>query len=519
MKCQKRVKEKFISNIFTVRFLIFTLVFAMVTHSPQTFEAAPSSGTIRYISHDGTDYTDCTGGTKEFPWKTWRSAHTNGCINPGDKIYFKEGTYECGDGTFGNSDVDHIPFDGAENNPVTISPDPGASGDWPVKFKGSFRINGSWGSFEGIEFESGPSTEPIIQIAASHITLKNNYIHEPERDVDLTIRTCPFNNVCLKILAGKYVQNEDIKMIGNEISYCRDPLDVTGAKDIVYINNHVHHFWAMQIKGGSENVLVANNKIHDARMGVNGGGMGCDFGYCGSPVLPTLPVEERFVTKNVTIENNLIYNIFGWDAISINGMHDGNISHNTIYRENDNGWIIISEKHGSDFMDQYAEEYCSGNPEACSECSYGKTSCWHIKFSAKNVNFRNNIISRKTDSMIYAIDNADITGFSGSNNIYHNSNGTVQFKIGSQNYYGLDDFPNESNSYEHNPNMTNPAAEDFTLAKDSFAIDKGIALGVECDIAGNRRDESPDIGAYEYCGDNCHGLEPPSPPTRLRVGK
>jgi hypothetical protein len=59
---------------------------------------------------------------------------------------------------------------------------------------------------------------------------------------------------------------------------------------------------SMQIKGSAENILIEENSFHGSDSIFSGNSVGCVEYYCGSPVLQTLPVPDRYVAKNVTIK-------------------------------------------------------------------------------------------------------------------------------------------------------------------------------------------------------------------------
>lgn len=409
-----------------------------------------------------------------------------------------------------------ITFNGEAEQPAIISGVEGPNGELPV-VSGDVRIHGAWGVIEGVEIAGQAESGAIVQIGASHIVLRNNNIHGRPQDLDLDNDWRALSYDCVKILAGNPVQNEDIRITDNEISYCTgDVIDVTGAKNIVYRNNHLHHFWIMQIKGGTEDILVERNRMHDSRLGITGGGMGCDFGYCGSVVLPTLPIEDRFVARNVNIRNNVIYDVRRWCAIGALGWQKARIYHNTFYDLGSNVWVMVLRKAGSDFLDDLAGEYAANNPSEIDDCSYGKSPCWNISFPAKNVEFKNNIVSRDNRLVFHAEQSDSLGGFSAANNIYFNSTtpGDLRFRIEDA-YYDLAAFSAElgydSASLTGNPGFTDADNADFSLSADSPAIDKGMELGVYEDYTGAFRVQQPDIGAYEYKGAS------PVEPSEFRV--
>jgi len=66
----------------------------------------------------------------------------------------------------------------------------------------------------------------------------------------------------------------------------------------------------------------------------------------------------------------------------------------------------------------------------------------------------------------------------------------------------------DSNNLTTDPDWVDAAGGDFRLLSTSDAIDAGVDVGVTTDFAGATRDASPDIGAYEFDGDD---PDPPDP--------
>jgi len=227
----------------------------------------------------------------------------------------------------------------------------------------------------------------------------------------------------------------------------------------------------------------------------------------GSIVIPTLPIDQRYVAKNVEIKNNIIYNIHGWSTIGANGWHNADIHHNTIYNSMKNAIEINEASFASN--DPYAVAYCEQNPSRCSTCS-ASSDCVVIDYKSKYVSIKNNIFYDTEDEglRIWADEGLEI-----SNNIFYDPDGPVSLKYKS-NSYSFGDFPSQylSGSYEVDPDLADVSNDDFSLLSDSLAVDKGLDLDVTVDILGNIRDSSPDIGAYEYVDEEIPLFEPPQEP-------
>ncbi len=465
--------------------LLSSLALAVATSPPSSALAADW-----YVSVDGTDPDGCEDGTPESPWLTWTGPRTQGCIQPGDTVYFMAGVYESGTGVFDGNNSKLIRLQGEEGAPIRLAADPKATGDWPVTFRGSFNLAGAgWGVIEGIEFE-GDGEANVVLVSTSHITLDGCLVRGLVADIDLENSG---NYDCVKILAADADQNqlEDIQILGCTIRDCtQDAIDVTGARDVVYRNNEITNSWTMQVKGGTENILIEQNLIHDVRNGLNGSGVrGVNT---GSPVIPTLPMDERFVARDVVIRNNVIRGVENWTTFGARGWQNVEIHHNTIYQASSH--LLVLEAAGFETDDPIAAAYCETNP--CDPCSNNQPDCWQVDFQARDVHFKNNIVHSPD---LYAIRgySAALDGFEASNNLYYSSDGDVEFRVDGDSY-SLASFPYETDSQEIDPGLVDLTTYDLSLAEDSVAIDGGADVGVTTDFLGLPRDAAPDIGAYEY---------------------
>ena len=452
---------------------------------------SPAFSAIHYI--DGEYGSDSNSGTSAEPWKTWEGPRSKGSIKAGDTVYFKAGTYAAGGTTFRNS-VWRI--QGTPGKNITVAPDPAASGEWPVKITGRIKIFDEYAIIKGFEFDGLGMDDDAIKNYASYITFQGNYVHSAGRD-------------CIKNSAtqqpGGVNRVTDVSIIDNIICDCdEDAIDNTGAINIIIRGNDIYRYRYMQLKGGTENVLIENNTFHESSSIFSGNSMGCNS-YCAGPHLPKLAVPDRYVAKNVTIRNNLFYNLRA-DAstgIKMNGWRDSQVYNNTFY-DLGNSWAILLEggEAGNDYRDAIAAKYCKDNVNSCEKsCLKGdlpEDGCYRITHTPKNIQVRNNIFVNQTH--MASVDNAS-TNISFSNNIYWNGGSGMSFNYLGTSYRSVKSFPPESNSgsYQQDPELTNPGNLDFTLGDGSIAINNGYALfDLSTDYEGNLRDENPDIGAYEY---------------------
>jgi hypothetical protein len=473
-----------------------------------------------YIGVEGTDSSNCDGGSRENPWRTWRVPVESGCIQPGSRVYFLAGRYKAGTGVFEQVETPRIPVEeiyvpGKPGKPVLIAVDSEATGEWPVQFEGGFLVTGSHGIIKGIEFDSGP--DPIgliVGVNGSHFELRDNYVHGPPIISDSN----QFD--CIKFLEKKYVLLSDdsrdisnertggFRILYNRVSNCSgDGIDSTGSRNLLYKGNTFHRA-GLGIKGGTEDIVVEQNTFTDSSIGT--WDMRGNSGFTTGNSQDTRPIAQRFAARNIIIRNNIIIISDNNEyAIRSAGWLDGQISHNTILTA---GAGLVLGKAGFDFRDDTAKSYCRETGAECRPCKNADRDCWYVGFPSRNVLFRNNIVSV---SGVHGFGEAvrvefadSLQSFEAGSNIYFDSTGPVLFHVSDPGheatYLGVKNFPYEAQSYETDPGLISPTFDkapldpaDFALVSGSFAIDRGVDLGIHVDYWGRPRDESPDIGALE----------------------
>jgi len=186
-----------------------------------------SAQSYYYIGLNGTDPSDCSGGTQSNPWRTWTKAEM--CISPGSTVYFVAGSYL---NIFAEQYRRSITFRGAEGQPITIKPAPGAEGE--VYFNQTFSIFGAHGVISGIDIYANSSYQAISIYQGNDILLEDNKIHGSRI------------YGCVHIHAN----SDTISLVGNEIYDCGvdpqntrgrgDAVDTTGGTNLVYRANHIH---------------------------------------------------------------------------------------------------------------------------------------------------------------------------------------------------------------------------------------------------------------------------------------
>jgi hypothetical protein len=464
--------------------------------------------TWHYISANGTDTSDCNGGTKNNPWKSWDKAQA--CAQPGSTVYFMAGTYS----DFAGSSNKQIRFQGTSSYPIEIKPAPGAEGR--VYFSRAIEIYGEHGVVSGIDINANSTTAIAVTTYGNNIVLVQNKIHGAKR------------YACVKIVRGA----NSVSVIENEVYDCgTDPNSTTNrgvalsttANGTVFRGNQVHHaYGAIQVKGGATDILIENNRIYALpvtpnamynRSVIYGSGMGSDSDP--NPELgnldmhdPSVPIEERYQAKNVMIRNNLIYNTDGYAAIAAGGWVNYQIYNNTILNHSGNMVFYVTSEPW-EFFDSTALDYCKTH--SCYKCPYysGSKTCVQIYLPSKNGEIRNNIV-HTPQSRLLTIDQRNSTGFSSSNNLFYrpdlNNQTDDTFSLNGARY-SLAEF--KALGYEANSLMADPKLIDTSsienpnlrLRETSPAINNGIQLqAVPQDFAGMPRLDH-DIGAYEF-GEN-----------------
>jgi len=490
----------------------FLILFLSTLQWTQNNSAIRAQQTEYYISTDGTDPSDCSGGTKENPWKTWKKAAA--CIEPGSSVYFEPGTYQY---IFSGSNYSDIIFDGISENEIRILPAPGAEGN--VSFRGRFNIKGSYGKISGIEMYTTSRYSVLSVSEAEYITFEKNIIHG-SRYYD-----------CVHL----FRDGNNISIVNNEIYDCgQDPdnttdqgdaVDNTGSNFVLYQNNLIHDAVSgFQIKGGAHDITVEKNTFHSLEKssvwGASMGSQGDPDPEWGSMEMhdPSVAIEDRYQAKDLIIKNNVMYNNNSFSIIGPRGWKNFKILNNTII--NSSGTDIVYMGYATwEFFDSTAISYCQTHN--CSSCtSYsGTRPCKKILLHGKSTNgeyneIKNNIIYQ-FGSRILEVENGEEEGLKISHNLYYSSNfqesTSGKFKyLGSR--YSLAQFQDlgfENLSIVGDPqfqNITN-LPPNIHLAESSPAIDAGYTTDeVVDDFENDLRPQNflYDIGADEYINEsNC----------------
>lgn len=375
------------------------LFISVFMHSTLLHADIPKEKRHFYIGKTGIIHSSCTVNSRKIPWASLSALLDKNCAQSGDIIFFRPGIYY--------EEKVIISASGNSDNPIIITAVPSSKGELVAKIITNFiYVSGNNIVFDGLEIEgeNTPSSKGILTLDGHNIKVKNVYVHGDEKKY-----AGGFD--CIKIIDSA----SNIHILSNHIAYCgEDAIDVTGARNVIYRDNYIHHAKMMQVKGGTENILIENNVIHDLAMGIQGFNMKCWREYCGGAHIPNLPVEQRYVAKNIVIRKNKFFNI-GTNAIGPSGFVDARISSNSFHVFK--GPALKPHMAGFDFYDDISSAYCKKPSNGCRKCGVLNKHCSRIVFANKNVSFNKN--SFHTEKGLIWYDNMNVEGINFSNNIYY----------------------------------------------------------------------------------------------------
>lgn len=454
-----------------------------------------------YVSLNGVDPSDCSRGTQQKPWKTWTKAQK--CISDGSIVYFMAGNYP---NIFAENGRTKITFSGTADRPVTIMPAPGAEGQ--VFFNQPLTLYGNYGIISGIDINTNTSTLIGLTTYGDNMVLENNKIHGATQ------------HGCLRLTRDSAF----ISIINNEVYDCGMDADSTtdrgvaisaqGTENSLIQGNDIHMaLGGIQIKGGTLNIIVEKNRIHEITY--KGGIYGNTMTNLGDPSPqhgnltmhdPAVPIEQRYHGKNIIIRNNLLYNSVTEVAISARGWVDYKIYNNTIFNHPGATAFIISSADW-EFFDSTALAYCTTH--TCKPCTYtGSLACVKVILPSRNGEIKNNI-AYGFDNLL-RVDSGNSTTLEITNNLYYKSGltgSTSRMFSFKGTWYSLSQFKKvgfETGSLVGDPqfiNITNPADPNLRLNETSPAIDKGASLPdvpQDFDDVVRPIGANYDIGAFEF---------------------
>jgi len=192
------------------------------------------------------------------------------------------------------------------------------------------------------------------------------------------------------------------------------------------------------------------------------------------------------VDGNNLIENNRVYNVTnGITAFKSDG---------TTFRNN----IVHDSRFVGGQVNAGIYIARSDNCIAYHNTAYNWDACMMVWDGSNNMIGKNNVLEEGVDALLKESADSDGTY---DYNCYHDSIGAEWIWNGTR-YSDWDGFKTgssqEDNGRNEDPLMTNPSSQDFTLQSGSPCRNNGADVGVTIDYVGTVRDDTPDIGAYEY---------------------
>ncbi len=237
---------------------------------------------------------------------------------------------------------------------------------------------------------------------------------------------------------------------------------------------------------GASNVIVEHNQIYAPAesLSKNGSGIGIKAGGVGPPQSAGNIIRYNKIHDLNGTENGL------YDGINTNNGNHGKIYGNLIYGVQGNAITVTG---GHDFWKIYHN----------STINAGKSGIY-IGDNVVNIELVNNIL----DGQKYDIEiNGTHAVVNGYFNVLVNRKGLESSVDGEGGYQSETDI---NHAFSSTPLFVDEGNYDFRLAKNAVAIDAGMSLdNYQHDILEKNIKTLPDIGAYEYHGDEETVLNPP----------
>ncbi|MCL5959900.1 MAG: right-handed parallel beta-helix repeat-containing protein, partial [Chloroflexi bacterium] len=461
--------------------------------SPVTGTTPPASS--YYISTNGVDPSDCSGGTASNPWKTWRKAEA--CAAAGSTVNFMAGTYT---GIFSGSGTD-INFKGTQGRPIIIIPAPGAFGQ--VIFKQPLTLRGQWGALLNIDVNiNDPSTG--ISIYGRQLLLQTNKIHDSSQSQCVSV----FDTAIDIAIDSNEVYN--CGMDPNSTTGMGEALVTTGGTNIRFTGNNIHDAVAgVLVNGGASNVTVENNRIHEIRnSAIMGSSMASPSGPSGNTNMTdgSVPVPDRYQANNVTVRDNVIYNVYQSAAIMPRGWANYVVANNTIFNVASPATFSVGDASW-EFLDQTALNYAATNSYAKCTIYTGSQPCVRLNQVSTTGQIGNNIVYGFKS--ILEVSKGGARTLAMSNNLYYKTGFDAKtpgaYYIGGA-YYSLAQLQSagdESATIVADPRFVSASttSPNLHLTSASPAIDRGVNLSnvvYDFDWAQRPQGRSTDVGAFEY---------------------
>lgn len=541
----------FINLFLTLISLAFSLTL-ICSHEQYTLQAA-----TYYI--DATNGDDCNSGLSiKSAWRTVDKIN-NSIFNPGDYIFFKRGNIWReelninSNGSYGS----HITFGnyGDGNLPIIAGSDviDSSKMKWTASGSGSnefyceavdggyhdlteptyvwidsVNINrGSVGSLEDHTWDFGDNddlgyetiyirdndgdpdeTNIFIEMGARNTAVKvmsksfitfdgiefkhNNHntwyaVFHSYNSTNITIKNCKIHNGGTVLFFWSDVdQNSDLLIENCSIHHCITTteyggiLKLTDTKNSVIRNCNIYHGSDMTT---ADIITLASDNYKCEYITVEN----CELSYSNNAIYMNPDVDNCIIRYNVI--HNTVEGIIVRD-----GSDNNKIYYNLLY-DTEHAIIATTPKIPIKKIDVFNNTIYNTRDN-----SHGVT----FKGEVNSVNFINNVVYVGKAAAL-KMDISNLLNVNSNNNCLYSFENSRDFIFWGNIKFSMLEFldyvkksDNDFNSVNKDPLFVDEINKDFNLKYSSICIDKGVDVGLIIDFWGNKIDNYPDIGAFEF---------------------
>lgn len=442
--------------------------------------ALPASAADWFVATDGDD---AASGSEQSPLATVAEALER--AEPGDYIILREGAYD----ESINVRTPRINIRAYNDEHVHIAvPTDDADIEQAIRFgyeaenSSLHGLEVSGGYYYTLKLDSLWLVDPSERQAASHASIRRNYLHHSGRDV---VKLTP--GVYGAIIADNTIAHSGQRDDSN--AECIDNVNADAAR--IY-GNHIHDCATNGVyaKGGASGVVIEGNLVR------NTGEAGILLGYTGTGAeWFDDDNDEGYENIEGRVRNNFVLNT-EWAGIALWGSLDAMVYNNTLVdvAKSSQEGILLSE----------------GGPDD------GRVN------PNMKPDIRNNIVVLSADSTRGVIGSRD-NGMDGDwfidYNVYHHEGGNLKFRFDGNPLADFVAWQNATGQGTHSTTVDPLLDANYHLTGASAAlINMGLAPhdGME-DYEGHLRDDGAvDIGADEFTDEET--LEIPPPPGTIGTG-